>query len=369
VEGLRDSLTAKDCGSMNRLCAWQLWIVFAMPLFLAGCQTVDHHAPQQPVLVVPPQSNVPRELAKVMMPAYVIEPPDILTIDAIRSIPKSPYRLRATDVLNVRVQGTLDDAPIFGAYAVDLRGSVDLGPPYGAVEIAGLTVEQATDAVQRRLAKILASPVTSVSLAAFGGTQQIAGEHLVGPDGTVTLGSYGSVIVAGLTLSDAKAAIEQQLSKFLESPEVSLNVFAYNSKVYYIITAGAGLGDNVVRVPVTGNETVLDAISQVNGLQPVSSKRIWIARPVPGCSENLILPVDWCAVSGRGAAATNYQIFPGDRVFIAEDHVVAFDNHLAKLLAPVERVFGFTLLGTGTVSNLRFFHRGNVGNRGGGVGF
>ena len=119
---------------------------------------------------------------------------------------------------------------------------------------------------------------------------------------------YGSVIVAGLTLSDAKAAIEQQLSRFLESPEVSLNVFAYNSKVYYIITAGAGLGDNVVRVPVTGNETVLDAISQVNGLQPVSSKRIWIARPVPGCSENLILPVDWCAVSGRGARA------PGGRI-------------------------------------------------------
>jgi polysaccharide export outer membrane protein len=117
---------------------------------------------------------------------------------------------------------------------------------------------------------------------------------------------------------------------------------------------------------VTGNETVLDAISQVNGLQSVSSKRIWIARPVPGCEENIVLPVDWCAVTGRGAAATNYQILPGDRVFIAEDQLVALDSHIAKLIAPVERVFGFTLLGTSTVSTLRFFHRGGTGGGGGG---
>ena len=358
---------------MNRLCAWQIVVALALPLLLAGCRTIDHEVPQQPVLVVPPQSNAPRELAKVMMPRYVIEPPDILTIDAIRSIPKSPYRLRATDLLNIRVQGTLDEAPINGQYPVDLRGVVDLGPPYGPVEVGGLSVEQASEAIQRHLVKILAQPVTSVSLAAFGGSQQIAGQHMVGPDGSVTLGSYGSVIVAGLTLADAKAAIERHLSQFLDSPEVSVDVFAYNSKVYYIITQGAGLGDNVVRVPVTGNETVLDAIAQVNGLQSVSSKRIWIARPVPGCAENIVMPVDWCAVTGRGAAATNYQIFPGDRVFIEEDHVVAFDNHLAKLIAPVERMFGVTLLGTSTVSNLRFFHRGagatGGGGFGGGVGF
>jgi polysaccharide export outer membrane protein len=321
---------------------------------------MDTHAPQQPVLVVPPQSNAPRELSKVMMPRYVIEPPDILTIDAVRSIPKSPYRLRATDVLNIRVLGALPESPIDGVYAVDLRGYVDFGPPYGAVEVGGLSVDQANAAVQKHMLKTLRDPVTSVSLAAFGGTQQIAGQHLVGPDGTVTLGSYGSVIVAGLTLADAKFAIERHLTQFLDSPEVSVDVFAYNSKVYYIVTQGAGLGDNVVRVPLTGNETVLDAISQVNGLQSVSSKRIWIARPVPGCQENIVLPVDWCAVTGRGAAATNYQIMAGDRVFIAEDQIVAFDNGLAKILSPIERIFGITLLGTSTASDIKFFNNPNA---------
>ena len=72
--------------------------------------------------------------------------------------------------------------------------------------------------------------------------------------------------MAGLTIAEAKTAIEAQLSNYLENPRVSVDVFAYNSQVYYVITEGAGLGDTVVRVPITGNETVLDALAQVKGL-------------------------------------------------------------------------------------------------------
>jgi polysaccharide export outer membrane protein len=81
---------------------------------------------------------------------------------------------------------------------------------------------------------------------------------------------------------------------------------------------------------------------------------------VPGCQENIVLPVDWCAVTGRGAAATNYQIMAGDRVFIAEDQIVAFDNGLAKILSPIERIFGITLLGTSTASDIKFFNNPNA---------
>jgi polysaccharide export outer membrane protein len=122
--------------------------------------------------------------------------------------------------------------------------------------------------------------------------------------------------------------------------------------VYYIVLQGAELGDAVYRFPVTGNDTVLDAISQINGLEQVSSKRIWIARPSEQPGEIQILPVDWYAVTEQGSPGTNFQLFPGDRVFIAEDKMVAFDNRLAKLLAPIERTMGFVLLGTGTVTRL-----------------
>ena len=110
------------------------------------------------------------------------------------------------------------------------------------------------------------------------------------------------VPIAGKTVTEARIAIENHLKQFLDSPQVAVDVVAYNSKVYYVITQGAGLGDSVRRVPVTGNDTVLDAIGQINGLSQVSSKKMWIARPAPhqfGCQQ--ILPIDWDGIA-QGAA-------------------------------------------------------------------
>ena len=233
--------------------------------------------------------------------------------------------------------------------------------PYGAAKVVGLTTEQAQEEVRRVMAMHVNEPVVSLTLLEMSGKQQIAGEHLVGPDGMITLGSYGGVPLVGLTLAEAKRSIEAHLSQFLESPEVSVDVYAYNSKVYYVITEGAGFGDGVTRFPITGNDTVLDAISNINGLTQVSSKRIWIARPADHGHGMQVLPVDWQAVTAYGGATTNYQLMPGDRVFVAEDGMVAFDTHLAKLLAPFERMMGFSLLSVETATRFS----GNVLQGGG----
>ena len=295
---------------------------------------------------------MPRELSKVVLPVYTVEPPDILVIEAIHIVPRSPYLLRTSDVIAINVLGTLPDAPVAGAFAIQPGGMVNLGPPYGAAKISGMTIAQAEAEVRRVMALQVKDPVVNVSLVEIAGRQQIAGQHLVGLDGSVTLGTYGNVPVVGLTLAQAKHAIEVHLSQFLEDPEVAVDVFAYNSRVYYVITEGAGLGDGVNRFPITGNETVLDAIANINGLTQVSSKKIWIARPVPNSDQVAVLPVDWQAVTAQGAASTNYQVLPGDRIFVAEDRLVAFDTHLAKLFAPLERGMGFILLSTGTVTRL-----------------
>jgi polysaccharide export outer membrane protein len=288
----------------------------------------------------------------MVLPPYVIEPPDVLAIEAVRIVPKEPYHLAPLDSLAIQVQGTPVEAPIAGIYPVLSEGTVKLGPQYGAVKVAGMTVDEAEKAVQKHLESSLKAPQVSVSLAGTGAKQQIAGPHLVGPDGTVTLGSYGNVSVIGLTVPQARAAVEQYLSQYLEKPEISLEVSGFNSKVYYIVTQGAGMGDGVYRFPVYGNETVLDAISQINGLQQVSSKKIWIARPTddPGRIQNL--PVNWEEITADAYACTNYQILPGDRVFIAEDKWIALDNGLARITAPIERIMGFSLMGAGTVTRL-----------------
>ncbi|OHB74802.1 MAG: hypothetical protein A2W31_18730, partial [Planctomycetes bacterium RBG_16_64_10] len=313
-----------------------VWLL-ALTLTGAGCQAFVE--PRETLPVTPPEPSpeapVPRELAKVSLPPYVIEPPDILLIDVVKIVPKPPHFIDTFDVLNISVAGTLLEQPIAGPVQVGPDGRVDLGPSYGKVKVLGMTIDEARTAILRHLQQILQEPVVSVAMIQSAGAQQIAGEHLVQPDGTVNLGTYGSVYVAGLTIAEARQAIAEQLAQYLESPKVIVDVFSYNSKVYYLITEGAGAGDNVVRVPITGNETVLDAISQIGGLSQLSSKQIWISRPAPngvGCEQ--ILQVNWNDITRGASTATNYQLMPGDRLFIAEDTLMALDTLVGKVTRP-----------------------------------
>lgn len=194
-------------------------------------------------------------------------------------------------------------------------------------------------------------------------TQEVRGPHLVRPDGTVGLGVYGSVPVAGLTIDQAKEAIARAIHARLDPNVVkldtvvenlSVDVLAYNSKVYYVITDRVGLGEVVERLPITGNETVLDAISQVKGLPPEVSKRhIWVARRCGETQQEQVLPVDWIAVTQKGNTETNYQVLPGDRIYVRADRLRQVDNFFGKVFAPIERLLGGTLLGSQTVNSIR----------------
>jgi protein involved in polysaccharide export with SLBB domain len=340
---------------------WMAGLV-ALCLAASGCQ--GFFAPVSPVPVSPqpppPTSDVPRELDKVTLPPYVIEPPDILLIDAVKLIPKPPHYLEPLDVLAIRAPGAFATEQISGLYIIDPSGRVELGAAYGAVEVAGLTVEEASSAIEQHLQNILASPQVSVSLASSAISQQISGQHLVKSDGRINLGVYGTVYVAGMTIDEVTAAIETHLSRWLQDPEVVVDIFTFNSKTYWIVTEGAGFGDNVAVRPITGGETVMDAVASIGGISRLSSERMYIARPAPDGSCKQILEVEWDGIK-NGVSATNYQLLPGDRLVIVEDRVQAIDSWISRVTRPWERIFGFTLLGSQSLQRLEGF--GNDGRQ------
>ena len=179
----------------------------------------------------------------------------------------------------------------------------------------------------------------------------ITGERLVKPDGKISLGFYGEVYVAGLTTTEVKAKVAQHLREYLDDEKLGLSrtdpktgkvervesartdrifvdVTAYNSKNYYVQGEVGVPG----RLPITGNETVLDAINYAGGLlQNASKKRIRLVRPAPpGASGESVLPVDLFAIVDRGDVKTNYQLFPGDRLIIDRDPKEAQEKKEAR---------------------------------------
>src|SRR5262245_33298100 len=77
----------------------------------------------------------PRECQMTLLPEYVIEPPDILLIDALYVVPLPPYKVKSLDALLVRVPKALPDEPISGIFPVDPDGSINLGLSYGAPKV------------------------------------------------------------------------------------------------------------------------------------------------------------------------------------------------------------------------------------------
>jgi polysaccharide export outer membrane protein len=293
----------------------------AFLLGTVGC-VHTHHAqvgPGDASAMVPPPGAVPRELDKITLPPYVIEAPDQLLIEVVQ-------------------RSTVPDLDAKGVQLTDKQGK----PLYKEVT--------------ERL------PV-----------QPISGPFQVRLDGTVGIGFWGNVPVAGLTMDQAAEAIRQHvvsnpvLKDYGTKPEslvVILDVLAYNSKRYYILFDGGGFGEQVVSFPITGSETVLDAIANVGGLADIASKRnIWVARRTPHPGQPWqILPVDWVGISQHGITFTNYQILPGDRIYVKAQRLVTIDRTLTRIFAPIERVFGITLLGANTVNQIQGRGNGFNGN-------
>ena len=109
-----------------------------MLIGLTGCHPIDFYRAgiEEPL---PPSQEPPRELSMVSLPAYRIEPPDVLQIEMLKQIPLPPYRAKIYDVLQINVVGTLLDQPIANFYLVEAEGNVNLGPAYGTVRAVGMT--------------------------------------------------------------------------------------------------------------------------------------------------------------------------------------------------------------------------------------
>lgn len=172
----------------------------------------------------------------------------------------------------------------------------------------------ATDPVQKPVydapAEETIDPPDVVNIEIDGGTEAVraaGGEHLVRPDGTVALGQFGAVPVAGKGCRAAAEAIRHRLADAAKTSDVRVRVTvtAFNSKVCYLIVAENG-SEQVYRLPVKGGDMLADVLKQVAGLAR-EGNRIRVTRPG---AEITIGP------KNRDRTVTQFPILPGDRIYV-----------------------------------------------------
>ena len=154
----------------------------------------------------------------------------------------------------------------------------------------------------------------------FDSPVRLPADQPVLPDGVIELGDYGRPVVAGKSVPAIEAEV-RQLVKAKEKKDVAITVrlISRQSKVYYVI----GEVNSPGSFPLSGRETVLDGLMAAGGLTRSAAlhKAILVRPSQPdGCRE--VLPVCLQQIVQLGDTSTNYQLRPGDRIYIPSQGIL-----------------------------------------------
>jgi polysaccharide export outer membrane protein len=167
---------------------------------------------------------------------------------------------------------------------------------------------------------------------------RLPGDQPVLMDGTINLGRYGQLVVAGKTVEQIEAEIRATVQNYLaaqprapvvapanqpgpgprlplpsEVGPIIVRIITRVSKVYYVLGEVNAPG----AFALNGRETVLDGLLAAGGLNDRASRRnIILARPTPPDGCRVVLPICYYEIVQLGDTSTNYQLAPGDRIYV-----------------------------------------------------
>jgi protein involved in polysaccharide export with SLBB domain len=175
--------------------------------------------------------------------------------------------------------------------------------------------------VPRELDKCVSAPYTVepgdvllVQPADLDSPVRVPGDQPVLSDGSIQLGKYGRLVVAGKRVeeieADARALVQAQTK---DAGPITVRVVTRVSKVYYVLGEVNAPGAFVL----SGRETVLDGLLTAGGLNGRASRQnIILVRPTPPDSCRVVLPVCYNEIVQLGDTTTNYQLANGDRIYV-----------------------------------------------------
>ncbi|MCS7265078.1 MAG: SLBB domain-containing protein [Armatimonadetes bacterium] len=95
--------------------------------------------------------------------------------------------------------------------------------------------------------------------------QSMSGEQIVGPDGFIRLPLVGAIQAAGLTLDELTERLHQALSKFIRRPKVAVTLKQFPSSLRRVYVLGEVKNPGSYQIPSGVTPNVFDAIAMAGG--------------------------------------------------------------------------------------------------------
>ncbi len=228
----------------------------------------------------------------------------------------SEYIVEPPDLLKVEVLEALPGRPISGDRLVRPDGKISLGY-YGDVYVAGLSVPQVKEKIVLHLRKYMADSILGLVI-----EDCTDDEEASLPAAPERRNPFEESPPPGATPQkkdpvDRKPRVPSGAPKTRieprDSDRVSVDVIAFNSKNYYM----QGEFEQPGMLPITGHERVLDAINYGGGLTPEADhEQVFLFRLPADGGPMQTFKVDVDQIMLGDDLSTNYQLEPGDRLVV-----------------------------------------------------
>lgn len=141
-------------------------------------------------------------------------------------------------------------------------------------------------------------------------------EVTVGPDGKIYFMYLPGLNVSGLTLAQAKARLESELSTYITKPEVTLNIRKVQSRRVWLM----GRLNQPGIYPLTGTMTLIEAITLAGGTSQsasvITTEDLADLRHSFVLRDGVVLPVDFQKLLQEGDMSQNIYLRPNDFIFV-----------------------------------------------------